>query len=273
MTALSALAALTAASAALLPATAAAAQSGARAEIDDIYLSRIFYVATGDQANDLTISQGENDAEFIFDDVVPIKAGQGCTHPDEADATRVACTIPEPDPDPSAQTVNAELGEGDDRAEADGKGWIAVDGESGDDVLTGGEEDQLWGGWGHDTLTGATQQLGEGGRDTLTGSAGDDWLTDGQGADVIRGGGGDDWISDSQGEDELHGGPGNDEIFGGRSDDTLYGDAGNDHLDGHLGNDTLYGGAGDDVLYGGRHGDELDGGPGNDEEHQGDEYP
>ena len=64
------------------------------------------------------------------------------------------------------------------------------------------------------------------------------------------------------GKDVLTGGAGNDVLEGGNGKDVLVGGAGNDQLDGGNGKDMLSGGLGDDTLVGGRGKDKLDGGEG-----------
>lgn len=58
-------------------------------------------------------------------------------------------------------------------------------------------------------------------------------------------------INGGNGKDTLTGTPGNDRLDGGNGDDTLSGLAGNDTLSGGNGNDSLQGGNGDDSLTGG----------------------
>lgn len=250
--------------------TAAAQEAGATVAV--YYGETAFYEAADGVVNDLTVTDGANDLSYVIDDVVPIETGEGCTHPDEADLTRVICTLTHVDDDPSdgPPTVDVELRDGDDSFDGQGFGLLLVDGEAGNDTLTGGADDALDGGLGNDTLTGASSLSGGGGADLLTGSEGRDFIFDGWGPDTVYGNGGDDYLGGDRGNDEIHGGTGNDDIAGGTADDVLYGDAGNDVLRGYTGQDELYGGEGDDVLYGGRHTDHLDGGPGNDELHQDD---
>ncbi|HEX8523300.1 MAG TPA: calcium-binding protein, partial [Tepidisphaeraceae bacterium] len=80
--------------------------------------------------------------------------------------------------------------------------------------------------------------LGNGGSDTITGSAGVDSLSGGDGDDIISGGGG---------NDTIYGGAGNDVINGNSGNDRIYGGVGNDTLLGSSGRDRLYGEAGDDL--------------------------
>ncbi len=100
--------------------------------------------------------------------------------------------------------------------------------------------------------------------ETLTGTAGNNWMWGGWGDDVLHGQAGHDTLHGDMGADTLHGGRGNDLLFGGPGSDTLIGGLGNDHLAGNRGADTLIGGPGNDRLYGGPDNDVLRGGPGND---------
>jgi Ca2+-binding RTX toxin-like protein len=98
--------------------------------------------------------------------------------------------------------------------------------------------------------------IGDGGNDTLIGSAARDRLDGGDGNDVISGGGGNDTIYGGNGNDIINGNSGNDRLYGGAGNDTLIGGPGRDHLYGEAGNDflntkdnkidTLYGGDGYD---------------------------
>jgi Ca2+-binding RTX toxin-like protein len=81
---------------------------------------------------------------------------------------------------------------------------------------------------------------GEGGDDTISGSAEDDWLYGGDGDDVVYGGDGADWIEGGDNADTIYGGNGDDGVYGGNGDDTCYGESGTD---------VLWGGAGEDSLW------------------------
>ncbi len=89
-------------------------------------------------------------------------------------------------------------------------------------------------------------------KDTLTGTAGDDDISSGNGADRLDGLGGDDTLSGGKGKDILNGGTGNDILNGGKGKDILNGGTGNDILDGGKGKDILNGGTGNDILDGGK---------------------
>jgi Ca2+-binding RTX toxin-like protein len=83
----------------------------------------------------------------------------------------------------------------------------------------------------------------------LTGTAGNDVLTAGNGDDLVEGGAGDDILEGRGGADALLGGPGNDQLDGGAGADTLDGGEGNDRLWGGTGADSLVGGDGSDQYY------------------------
>ncbi|MGZ8286342.1 MAG: beta strand repeat-containing protein [Allosphingosinicella sp.] len=109
--------------------------------------------------------------------------------------------------------------------------------------------------------------------ETITGTAGDDFLIGTAGADTINGLGGADFISGGSGGDTIDAGDGIDQAYGdsgadviagGSGDDMLSGGDGNDDLSGQLGNDVLFGENGDDELAGGDGKDSLDGADGDD---------
>ena len=162
----------------------------------------------------------------------------------------------------------------------DGTVGLAVQGGSGNDILTGGSgDDALSGDAGNDTLK------GEAGADQLRGGAGNDTLYADSSDTVIEGGLGTDTlhvegttgvtIGAGAGIETAFGNVG-DDVFdgsdltaaanfeGGSGNDTLTGGSGNDTLKGNAGNDTLIGGTGDDVLTGGSGNDTLSGGVGQD---------
>jgi Ca2+-binding RTX toxin-like protein len=94
--------------------------------------------------------------------------------------------------------------------------------------------------------------LGGSGDDTLTGTAGVDYI-DGNNnpanpnaadSDTLNGGAGNDILFGRGGDDELNGGADTDMLDGGTGDDTLTGGSGNDTLTGGSGNDTAVVGTG-----------------------------
>src|SRR4051812_47265306 len=96
--------------------------------------------------------------------------------------------------------TTVQLGPGDDHATVGAATKVEVDGDTGDDVLTGGPN--------ADDLTG-----GEG-NDRIAGGDGDDQLATGGGRDTVDGGAGDDAIYGSgEGVDHISCGPGNDKVF------------------------------------------------------------
>ncbi len=78
---------------------------------------------------------------------------------------------------------------------------------------------------------------------TVTGSIGDDDITEGYSGDPDT-----DTITDQA--DIVQAGAGNDTVAGREGDDSIDGGAGNDTLFGEWGNDTLDGGTGNDILHG-----------------------
>jgi Ca2+-binding RTX toxin-like protein len=126
---------------------------------------------------------------------------------------------------------------------------------------------------------------GGGGRDTLMGTALDDWIEGGNGDDVMLNGdagfdrifggdghdminaeNGDDYGEGGSGDDTLNGGDdagvvvGRDHLIGGSGRDTFNGGPGNDRLEGNGNDDVINGDAGDDRLIGGPGWDQLNGG-------------
>ncbi len=166
-----------------------------------------------------------------------------------------------------------------------------INGTNGNDSLTGTAADELIKGFdGNDTINGDVA-FGTGGRDTIYGGNGRDFIQlwhdnglvyGGNDKDTILGADGNDTLYGDAGIDKLVGNQGNDFLYGGDDGDTLdgakgndwlYGQDGNDTLDGQLGNDRLYGGNGADImdgkgdndsLYGGNDNDKLYGNSGND---------
>lgn len=166
-----------------------------------------------------------------------------------------------------------------------------------DDQLNGqAGQDEMYGGYGEDILTGASlgdTLEGNQGNDILYGGAGpgwidtgvisiydegglrfdqfgnllpedDDTLIGGIGSDILDGSAGHDTLSGGSGGDTLSGGSGNDVMSGGDGDDILSGGSQDDILSGNAGDDDLQGGTGNDDLSGGGGTDDLDGGSGDD---------
>jgi Ca2+-binding RTX toxin-like protein len=121
--------------------------------------------------------------------------------------------------------AGVRLQAGDDVFRADTSAAVEVTGNTGDDRLIGGSEDDVL--------------FGGAGRDVLAGRGGDDALFGGSDGDVLGGGTGEDVLASRSGADRLRGEEG---------DDTLFGGAGADRLDGGPGEDVLVGGAGGDTF-------------------------
>lgn len=250
----------------------------------------IVYTAAVGQTNKVTvkasISDGSEEITYVIDDAVPVNAGDGCSYPDSADRTKVACEVATLETQDPYATLQLALGDGDDTIAYDnatdqayyfasanlGDGKDAsthtgsVDGNSvtggaGDDNLTVGEAGVVLGGDGNDTIHAAAGSIAQGGNnnDTIYSDGDDSAVDGGAGNDVIQGG------AERQ---NLSGGDGNDTIRAGAGDDYVYGGKGNDILYGDSGNDTIYGNSGDDKLYGGAGQDTLSGGPGTNVVHQ-----
>lgn len=253
---------------AALSVSTASAQEAATVRADDG--GHAIYFTGGGAANDVTITsalQDDGTEEFVIDDVVPISAGTGCAHPDEADATRVVCTLTEWGD--YWVNVSVELGGGNDALLLDAGDANGVDGGPGDDRLDTPLGDGVTeGGAGNDWLRGGFLLHGGAGNDTLEprglhsaayGDDGDDLLADsdnraqsmygGRGDDAIIARDGNDVLYGNSGEDELQGGRGADDLFGGPDDDTLFGNSGNDELHGGPGTDALSGGPGTDQTH------------------------
>jgi Ca2+-binding RTX toxin-like protein len=170
-----------------------------------------------------------------------------------------------------------------------GKGNDTLFGGGGDDTLIGGiGADVMVGGDGSDTVSYEGSKLGvnvnlvtntaTGGdatgdviyefenvtgtavADTLTGNAGDNKLSGGDGNDLIVGGGGNDQLNGDGGNDTLTSGDGMDQLMGGAGNDTLTSGSGADGLIGGAGDDTLNAGDGFDRLVGDAGNDTLTGG-------------
>ncbi len=101
---------------------------------------------------------------------------------------------------------------------------------------------------------GADSLGGTAGRDVMCGLGGRDRLRGNGGHDVVLGGGGSDLLQGKGGSDRLDGGPGNDRAFGGAGADDMRGSSGNDILGGGLGPDGLSGGSGRDIVVYGQRG-------------------
>lgn len=167
-------------------------------------------------------------------------------------------------------------GQGDDQIE--GTGWSK--GGSGDDRVTGRA---VWGGPGHDALTGVRggslffersrhgvhvdlqkgRATGEG-RDALQGDF--DNVFRSRHDDVLIGHSKVNFLSGGRGHDRIVAGAGNDMyLYGGSGNDSISGGAGADQVFGHEGDDRVFGGGGDDLVWPGHGDDFVAAGPGPDQ--------
>ncbi|MEA3064700.1 MAG: hypothetical protein QOJ27_1146 [Sphingomonadales bacterium] len=133
----------------------------------------------------------------------------------------------------------------------DGNDWL--DGQGGADVMIGGIGNDTY---YVDNVDDVMVDDASGGQDWVTVGVdyydlGDAYIEQtnyvGLGSATILGSAGNNFISTGNGTDWIEGKGGNDFLFGGAADDHLDGGSGNDELDGWFGNDTMIGGIGDDV--------------------------
>ncbi|MCT7973072.1 CAP domain-containing protein [Laspinema olomoucense] len=89
---------------------------------------------------------------------------------------------------------------------------------------------------------------GNGGRDRIYGSGGNNTLRGGKGDDYLFGGANNDILNGNNDNDVVFGGEGNDIVRGGKAHDDLYGEGGDDNLTGDFGTDVLIGGTGADLF-------------------------
>ena len=164
-------------------------------------------------------------------------------------------------------------GSSDDNSMGDPTQTVLYDGnlEEGDDgknTLSGSDgNDELFGLGGNDTLDGGDGKDymdGGHGNDKIDGGDGEDIVWAGAGNDTIDGGNGDDEIATEDGNDSVRAGEGDDYVDSGDGNDAVDGGDGDDMLLGFTGNDKLTGGDGDDYLAGEEGADQLTGGTGDD---------
>lgn len=174
-----------------------------------------------------------------------------------------------------------------------GAAGIVINGDSGDDTITGGagddtinggaDNDSLEGGDGSDTLdggSGADTMIGDDGYDTVTYESRTSAVfvtfdpdldpqiaNDGQtgeldlielSVDEVIGGNGNDVLTDqTTGGKRMDGGEGNDTIVGGLGSNEILGGGGNDFMTGEIGGDTFDGGGGTDTVSYDDHGNAV----------------
>jgi hypothetical protein len=197
-------------------------------------------------------------------------SGLDCTN---VNATTVTCPFDPAGADVPLNSIDAELDAANDSFASSLAVEVFVDGDDGNDTITGGSVD--------DSLNGGD------GNDVLNGGDGDDFLDDGGqgfqagGNDVVIGGNGFDEAdtfrsvpvvvtidgiandgAPSLGEaDNVQ----TEQFEGGSQADTLIGDAGPNAINSYEGNDVLLGMDGPDSLRGGMGDDQMDGGLGPDD--------
>ena len=98
---------------------------------------------------------------------------------------------------------------------------------------------------------------------TITGGAGNDTISGGQGFAHIDAGTGNDWVTADGFLNTIFGGAGNDTIYGGDGYLYLDGGDGDDAIVGEGNNNTIIGGAGNDNIWAGQGNSSIDGGAGN----------
>ncbi len=113
-----------------------------------------------------------------------------------------------------------------DTSETIQKGFNSLYGDSGNDIILGGN-----------------------GADLIYGGSGNDFIWTSDGRNVAQGGAGNDYILGGYNDDRLLGNAGNDTIYGLNGDDILFGDTGNDVLFAGRGDDRIETGTGTDIVY------------------------
>ena len=163
------------------------------------------YAASPGETNRLLVQVSSSSRLVrLTDDGAPVTAGPGCQN---VLVSVVECTIPS-----RVLLVQADLGDGDDRAHA-----VTTDPQAAQVDIVGGP--------GNDVLRGDGPTRfdfgGRAGHDTLIGGAGPDVLGGGLGPDLLDGRAGDDLLFGHDGPDVLKGRLGVDRLFGGGGRDKL----------------------------------------------------
>jgi Ca2+-binding RTX toxin-like protein len=155
---------------------------------------------------------------------------------------------------------------------------VADDGESGEGDNAGADIEEIFGGAGHDVLTGTddpnvqNRLVGGPGNDTLTGLAGVDRMFGNDGQDTFLGGEGNDDFDGDAGADVFNGGNGTDEVLytertvgvTAKIDNVAKDGEPNENDDIRTDVEDISGGAGIDLLVGSSVRNRLDGGNGDD---------
>ncbi len=156
-------------------------------------------------------------------------------------------------------SINVQGGNGNDVIIGSPDLATLIDGQDGDDSVTGGTaNDTIMGGDGDDTIAGL------GGNDSIDAGDGDDVVSGDDGDDTIQAGDGDDIVTGNLGNDSILGGDGLDSLSGNEGLDTLNGNSGADTISGDDGVDFILGGGGADLISGGLEGDTIIGNSGSD---------
>ena len=156
-------------------------------------------------------------------------------------------------------SINVQGGNGNDVIIGSPDLATLIDGQDGDDSVTGGTaNDTIMGGDGDDTIAGL------GGNDSIDAGDGDDVVSGDDGDDTIQAGDGDDIVTGNLGNDSVLGGDGLDSLSGNEGLDTLNGNSGADTISGDDGGDFILGGGGADLISGGLEGDTIIGNSGAD---------
>jgi Ca2+-binding RTX toxin-like protein len=251
---------------------------GSAYDPDTIYAPDTLTVFGSDGDDEITVANGSiRDAAHALDfsgiDKVEILAGKGNDHVQISNSALL----------PAVREIHVSGGEGDDTLlDSSGTGHslgaeraviaIILEGDEGDDILTGGlfantigggaGDDVIKGGGGDDAIDGGA------GDDLLLGGAGHDMLTGGLGANTIGGAAGHDTVIESGDFDWIVTntkvtGAGTDKLSGIERAQITGGDSAN-RIDASKfsGQFTAIGGAGDDLILGGSGNDFLTGGLG-----------
>ena len=233
--------------------------SGASASTAAVQGNTLVYTAGAGETNAISFEPAFFDTGAVaIQDSVPLSPGAGC---EAVSSTKVECQKA------GLTTTRFVLGDGDDNFAVSGDPGltIGVGGGAGDDTLRGDDAavNVLLGDSGNDMVVGGDQAdtlNGDDGNDDVQGQPGPDVIDAGDGKDVITGdtplGGG------NPGDDVIDAGPGRDSITGQGGDDSLDGGGGPDHFFEDLytaragrGSDSLRGGSGVDLAdYGFRGG-------------------